>query len=105
MLWMVQRVFFGPLTHRENAHLRDLGLREMATALPLVAAALWMGLYPQPFLDRLRPAAERYVARLNVGTPGADPGDEAVRMVALPLPAAGEKAPQKPQPPQVSALP
>ena len=105
MLWMVQRVFFGPLTHRENAHLRDLGLREMATALPLVAVALWMGLYPQPFLDRLRPAAERYVARLNVGTPGADPGDEAVRMVALPLPAAGEKAPQKPQPPQVSALP
>ena len=38
MLWMVQRVFFGPLTRRENQGLRDLNLREIVTALPLRGA-------------------------------------------------------------------
>src|SRR5207248_11569471 len=32
MLWMVQRVLFGQLTHRENLHLKDLSFRELCTA-------------------------------------------------------------------------
>ncbi|HVE87291.1 MAG TPA: NADH-quinone oxidoreductase subunit M [Myxococcales bacterium] len=104
MLWMVQRVFFGQLVHRENSHLKDLGFREMATALPLVAVALWMGLYPQPFLDRLQTSTERYVARVNVGTPGADPGDEKVKFEVMPLPPLPAEG-TKPAEPQVTANP
>ena len=103
MLWMVQRVFFGPLVHRENAHLRDLGPRELVTALPLVAAALWMGLYPQPFLERLRGPTERFVARVNLGVPGVEQDDEAVRLSVMPLPPLEETT--KPAQPQVSENP
>ena len=105
MLWMVQRVFFGQLVHRENAHLRDLGLREALTALPLVAAALGMGLYPRPFLERLQVSTDRFVARASVGVPGAEPEDEKVRFQVLPLPPQAEEQKPAAQPPQVSANP
>ncbi|HYV45481.1 MAG TPA: NADH-quinone oxidoreductase subunit M [Myxococcaceae bacterium] len=104
MLWMVQRVFFGQVTHRENAHLRDLGARELVTVLPLVAAALLMGLYPQPFLERLQAPTERFVARVNVGVPGVETDDDVVRFNVMPLPPPDAEQP-KPAQPAVSANP
>jgi len=71
MLWMVQRVFFGAITQPENQTVRDLNLRELATALPLVLLALGMGLLPQPFLSRLAPSTQRFVARASLGTSAA----------------------------------
>jgi len=47
---------------------RDLNLREVATALPLVLLALGMGLLPQPFLSRLAPSSQRFVARASLGS-------------------------------------
>ena len=67
MLLMVQRVFFGPVTQPDNETLKDLNFRELATVLPFVVLALWMGLAPQPFLDRLAPSTERFVQRAAVG--------------------------------------
>jgi NADH-quinone oxidoreductase subunit M len=81
MLWMVQRVFFGEMTHRETSHLRDLNVREIVTALPFVVLCLVMGLIPQPFLDVLEPAAQRLVARANLGN------DSEIRMNVASLPA------------------
>ena len=75
MLWMVQKVFFGSLTHRENQFLPDLNLREFVTAAPFLVLVLVMGLQPQPFLDRLAPSTSRFIARANVGTPGATPDE------------------------------
>jgi NADH-quinone oxidoreductase subunit M len=63
MLWMVQRVFFGPLANPENQGLKDLNPRELATALPFVVLVIVMGLRPQPILDVLEPSSNRYVAR------------------------------------------
>ncbi len=63
MLWMVQRVFFGQLSNPENQQLKDLNLREIAAALPLVVLVLVMGVKPQPILDVLNVSTERYVAR------------------------------------------
>ncbi|AGC42472.1 NADH dehydrogenase I subunit M [Myxococcus stipitatus DSM 14675] len=71
MLWMVQKVFFGSLTHRENQHLSDMNLREMLTVLPFIILVGVMGLMPQPFLDRIAPSTDRFIARARVGTPGA----------------------------------
>ena len=53
MLWMVQRVFFGPIRSRENEALRDMNVREMICAVPLVAAIFLIGLFPTPFLDKM----------------------------------------------------
>jgi NADH-quinone oxidoreductase subunit M len=61
MLWAVQRVFFNPLVHEANKTLQDATPRELAVLVPLVAAMIWMGLYPQPILRRTEAAARRYV--------------------------------------------
>jgi NADH-quinone oxidoreductase subunit M len=62
MLWMFQRVMFGPVTHPENANLKDLSLRERLVFAPLLILILWMGVAPQPFLDRVQPALDRTLA-------------------------------------------
>ena len=59
MLWMFQRVIFGPVTHEENRELKDLSLRERLVFAPLLILIFWMGVMPQPFLDRMQPALNR----------------------------------------------
>jgi NADH-quinone oxidoreductase subunit M len=59
MLWMFQRVVFGPVTHEENRGLADLGPRERFVFAPLLLLIFWMGVAPQPFLDRMQPALDR----------------------------------------------
>jgi NADH-quinone oxidoreductase subunit M len=62
MLWMFQRVMFGPVTHPENAKLADLSTRERLVFAPLVLLIFVMGFFPQPFLDRAQPALDRTLA-------------------------------------------
>jgi len=59
MLWMFQRVMFGPVTREENQGLRDLSLRERLVFAPLILLIFWMGVMPQPFLDRAQPALDQ----------------------------------------------
>lgn len=65
MLWMYQRVVFGPVTHEENAKLTDLTLRERLVFFPLLVLIFWMGVAPQPFLDRMQPALDRTLQLTN----------------------------------------
>jgi len=53
LLWLYQRVFFGTVTNPKNEKLHDLTPREIATFVPLVALALWIGIYPKPFFQIL----------------------------------------------------
>jgi NADH-quinone oxidoreductase subunit M len=85
MLWMVQRVFFGPLVQVENARLKDLNVRELASALPFVVMALVMGVLPGSFLDKLQPSTQRYVARAQVGL-DVPTRDEDTKVTVIPLP-------------------
>jgi NADH-quinone oxidoreductase subunit M len=59
MLWMFQRVVFGPITHEENERLGDLTFRERLVFAPLLLLVFWMGVMPQPFLDRAQPALDQ----------------------------------------------
>ena len=61
LLWAVQRVIFNALDKPENAHIPDLNRRELALMLPLIAAIIWLGVYPAPVLRRTEAAAERFV--------------------------------------------
>ncbi len=65
MLWMFQRVMFGPVTHAENENLKDLTLRERLVFAPLLLLIFWMGVMPQPFLERVQPALDRTLALAN----------------------------------------
>ena len=65
MLWLYQRTMFGDVTNPKNEKLPDLNMREFATFVPLLILAVWIGLYPKPFLDRLETSVDRVVARVN----------------------------------------
>ncbi len=65
MLWLYQRTMFGNITNPDNEKLSDLSVREFATFVPLLILAVWIGLYPKPFLDRLETSVDRVVARVN----------------------------------------
>ncbi|MFO0904926.1 MAG: proton-conducting transporter membrane subunit, partial [Pirellulales bacterium] len=67
MLWLVKRVFFGPLHEPDHgghgdAHgdghgepTSDLRWREFAALAPLVVFVVWIGLQPDYFLRRMQP--------------------------------------------------
>jgi NADH-quinone oxidoreductase subunit M len=51
MLWLYQRMFFGTIDNPKNEKLIDLSAREWIYMTPLVVLALWIGVYPKPFLS------------------------------------------------------
>jgi len=65
MLWMYQRVFFGPLKNPENKGLEDLNGRELAYLLPIVAMCFWIGLYPKPFFDIMEKPVDYIVQKVD----------------------------------------
>jgi NADH-quinone oxidoreductase subunit M len=67
LLWAIQRILFNPLDKRENVHIPDLNAREIAIAVPIVIAILWLGLYPAPVLRRMEPAAAKVVEQVQRG--------------------------------------
>jgi NADH-quinone oxidoreductase subunit M len=61
MLWLVQRVFFGPLKqpHEASHHLvPDLSFREIVALAPLAVFVVWIGIRPGDFLSRMQPTLE-----------------------------------------------
>jgi len=56
---------FGSVTNAANEHLPDLNLREMATLIPLVFLAFWIGIYPKPFFGLIDKPVESIVRQVN----------------------------------------
>ncbi len=52
-LWMVKRVYFGPVANDDVKALTDLNGREFLMMAVLAVAVLWMGVYPKPFTDTM----------------------------------------------------
>ena len=61
LLWLYQRVMFGPVTNPANEHLPDLNMREYATLVPLVLLAFWIGIYPKPLFTVLERPVQQIV--------------------------------------------
>ena len=53
-LWMVKRVFFGPVRNDHVAALADINAREFLILALLAAGTLWFGLYPKFFTDPMQ---------------------------------------------------
>jgi len=77
MLWMFQRVFFEK-TNRKTMAFKELTAIETLTILPIIILIVVMGIFPQPFLQRIEPAAQQQLASVtsvvqiaesNVSTP------------------------------------
>jgi len=69
MLWMFQRVNYGPVTSEQNARLPDLQPREWAVIVPIVALAVLMGVLPNLFLRPIEPSVERMLDHYNRRVP------------------------------------
>jgi NADH-quinone oxidoreductase subunit M len=67
LLWLYQRVMFGPVTNPANEHLQDLNLREYVTLVPLVLLAFWIGIYPKPLFRVLERPVQQIVQQVNPG--------------------------------------
>lgn len=62
MLWMYQRVMFGPVTHEENKKLIDLNAREIGLLIPLVIFMIWIGIRPVDFTKYSENWVETYIS-------------------------------------------
>ena len=65
MLYLYQRTMFGKIENPKNERLLDLSNREFATFAPLLILAVWMGLYPAPFLNRLKTSVQHIMMRVD----------------------------------------
>ena len=67
MLWMYQRVFFGPVT--DAAPLADLRPREWAMVTPLVVLMVVLGVYTTPVLAPISSSIARLLDQSNMNMP------------------------------------
>jgi NADH-quinone oxidoreductase subunit M len=65
LLWALQRILFNPLDKSENEHVPDLNKRELAMLVPLIAAIIWLGIYPAPVLRRMEGSAQLLINRVE----------------------------------------
>ncbi|HYK83696.1 MAG TPA: NADH-quinone oxidoreductase subunit M [Gemmatimonadales bacterium] len=69
LLPALQRVIYNPLDQPENERLLDLSPREIAVLLPLLVCIVWIGVYPQPILRRMEPAAQQLIQSVQAAAP------------------------------------
>jgi NADH-quinone oxidoreductase subunit M len=67
MLWMFQRVNYGPMNNPKNKGLRDLSPREWVVIAPICVMAVVMGVVPGVFLHPMEASVQKTV-RAIVGT-------------------------------------
>jgi NADH-quinone oxidoreductase subunit M len=87
LLWLYQRVMFGPVTNPANEHLADLNAREYATLVPLIILCFWIGIYPKPLFRVLDRPVQEIVQQINPGYYGAERASApAARNILTPAP-------------------
>jgi len=62
ILYLVQRIIYGPAAPQMLSKLRDLNVREFGMLVPLVVLVFWIGLYPKPLLDVMHASVARVIA-------------------------------------------
>jgi NADH-quinone oxidoreductase subunit M len=65
LLFMFQKVFFGPLDKTRNGALPDLTVREKTVFIPLVILIFVMGVFPRPFLKRMEPSVNQFLGHYH----------------------------------------
>ena len=65
-LWMVKRVYFGPVANEHVRELQDLDSREFVMLGLLALAVLVMGLYPKPFTDIMQTSVTELLRHLSM---------------------------------------
>ena len=72
MLYLYRRVVFGEIKSDEVRAMSDLTPRELWLLVPIAAAVLWMGIYPESFLAPMRKDTQILLARIDRARPAGD---------------------------------
>ncbi len=67
LLFMFQKVFFGPLDKAKNGKLPDLSDRELAVFSILAVAIVALGVMPRPLLRTMEPAVHSFITDYSNG--------------------------------------
>ena len=67
LLWLVQRVFFGPIEHEENKHIPEIAWNEVAALVPIVIFMVWIGVHPNTFLKKMEPSVKHLLTMVHGG--------------------------------------
>jgi NADH-quinone oxidoreductase subunit M len=65
LLWLYQRVFWGPLDNPANSNLADLSAREMLTLAPLLVLMVWIGVAPGIFFKTIEQPVNYIVSKVD----------------------------------------
>ncbi len=81
ILWTIQRVYLGPEYKGPHGdHLTPITPRELSVAVPLLAFAIWFGVYPQAIFNYMEPSVTQSVKELAEWTKNVkEPGLEAAK--------------------------
>ena len=64
-LWMMQRVFLGPVANDKVRALREMNVRETIFLGVLGLSVLWMGVYPKPITQSMNASVARLVQHVS----------------------------------------
>jgi NADH-quinone oxidoreductase subunit M len=65
LLWLYQRVFWGPLDNPANQGLPDVNRRELFTLIPLVILMVWIGIAPRVFFETIEKPVDYLVRKVD----------------------------------------
>ncbi len=65
MLWMFQRVMYGPVKNEKNQNLEDLSPREIAVLAPMILFIVWIGVYSQPFMKTMEASVRDFNVQIE----------------------------------------
>jgi len=69
LLWLVQKVFFGPITNEENRNVKEMAWNEIAAMVPLVVLMVWIGVHPNTFLRKMTPSVQQLLTTVSREVP------------------------------------
>src|SRR5262249_48862170 len=81
MLYLFQKVMYGPITHARNRELKDLSPREIFVFIPMLLMAFWLGMMPNTFLRDIDPAVQRTVSQFNQKMQASPQDGESAKVV------------------------
>ncbi len=65
LLWLYQRVFWGPLDNPANQNVPDVNGRERGLLLALTALMFWIGLFPSTFFEKIEEPVNYIVRKVD----------------------------------------
>jgi len=65
LLWLIQRVFYGPITNEENRNVPEIAWNEIGALVPLFVFIVWIGVHPNTFLSRMSPSVQQLLSQVQ----------------------------------------